>query len=381
MAERLHKKHGTSARRVRYISMENENRLNEGTAKEGKPAAAPDPDNKTASEVRPAASRAELPPLNFREDPGSGGKWLRRSAVVVLLALLGFGGYKYGRPMLEQHRDLLSSVPHLEESFAAVDQRVKAAEDKLQSLAADRDGFATRMAKLEKKVSLNLQSARKQTQELIAQAQQRMQAEMDRRSQAVDARLSSIESGQEAENLRLAKLQSELANAREQISSQSRQISVLQQETGRNMDQVGRHLARLDGENQQDRRNLDSVSAQVERKRIDFEASKNHLSELAPGVELEITHTDVANRRVDGWLWLLPDRRTVWVRRQSSQSPVVFYTKDDNRPRELVITHVTKNSVVGYLLGPARAARESLAYSPSPAGATEAARWAAIPKP
>ena len=362
--------------------MENETALkNDIAAKEGRLAGPDNPDIKIVPQgdvkivpqAPPAPRREELPPLAIREERGSG-RLLRGLAALAILALLGYAAYKYGRPMLEQHRELLSRIPHLEESFSVVDQRVKAAEDKVQSLTGDRDAFASRLAKLENRASLTLQSARKQTQELISQAQQRMQAELDSRSQVVDARLGKIESRQEVESLSLASLQTELAGTREQIASQSRQISALQQETGRNMAQVGQQLARLDSDTRLDRRNLDSVSAQVGRRRIDFEASKNHLSELTPGVELEITHTDVSNRRVDGWLWLLPDRRTVWVRGQSSQSPVVFYTKDDNRPRELVITHVTKNSVVGYLLVPARAAGESVASSAMPSDGARSAQ-------
>ncbi len=96
---------------------------------------------------------------------------------------------------------------------------------------------------------------------------------------------------------------------------------------------MNRQVARLDRDVDRDRRNLSSLSAKVERKRIDFEVTKNHSREVAPGVTLEVTGIDVAYRKVDGWIWLMSDRRTVWVRQQSVQRPVVFYTKDDNRPR------------------------------------------------
>ena len=67
-----------------------------------------------------------------------------------------------------------------------------------------------------------------------------------------------------------------------------------------------------------------------------------------------MTGTNTAYRRVNGWLWLMPDRRTVWIRGQNVQQPVIFYTQEDPRLRELVITHVTKNSVAGYVLLPAK---------------------------
>ena len=86
--------------------------------------------------------------------------------------------------------------------------------------------------------------------------------------------------------------------------------------------------------------------------RIDFELSKGHSRELAPGISLGITRTDVAFRHVSGWMWVLPDRRTIWLRQQGAQEPVDFYGYNDGKKRELVITSVTKGSVAGYMLLP-----------------------------
>jgi hypothetical protein len=51
-------------------------------------------------------------------------------------------------------------------------------------------------------------------------------------------------------------------------------------------------------------------------------------------------------------MWLMPDRRTIWLKNQGAQEPIVFYGVKDGKKRELVITNVTKNSVTGYLLLP-----------------------------
>ena len=87
-------------------------------------------------------------------------------------------------------------------------------------------------------------------------------------------------------------------------------------------------------------------------RRVDFEVDKGRNVELAPGISLEISGTDVAYRRVSGWMWVLPDRRTIWLRGQGAQEPVVFYSTADGKKRELVITSVTEKSAVGYLLLP-----------------------------
>jgi hypothetical protein len=69
-------------------------------------------------------------------------------------------------------------------------------------------------------------------------------------------------------------------------------------------------------------------------------------------VSLNVTGTDISHRRVTGWMWVMPDRRTIWLRAQGAQQPVVFYGCQDGKRRELVITNVTKDSATGYLLLP-----------------------------
>ncbi len=83
-----------------------------------------------------------------------------------------------------------------------------------------------------------------------------------------------------------------------------------------------------------------------------FELSKNHSRQLSHGISLGLTGIDLASSRVNGWIWIMPDRRTIWLRNQRAQKPVVFYGYLDGRRRELVITSVTKDSVTGYLIAP-----------------------------
>jgi len=87
-------------------------------------------------------------------------------------------------------------------------------------------------------------------------------------------------------------------------------------------------------------------------KRVDFEVVKNHSRQLAPGISIGLTETDVFNRRVDGWMWVMPDRRTIWLRGQSTREPITFYGREDGKKCELVISSVTRSSMRGYLLSP-----------------------------
>jgi sortase A len=87
-------------------------------------------------------------------------------------------------------------------------------------------------------------------------------------------------------------------------------------------------------------------------KKIPFTITKDHSRQLAPGISLGVTGTDVRDHRVDGWMWLMPDRRTVWLRNQQAKQPVIFYSGPDGKKRELEITAVNQNSVTGFLVVP-----------------------------
>jgi sortase A len=91
------------------------------------------------------------------------------------------------------------------------------------------------------------------------------------------------------------------------------------------------------------------VHASAAVRTIRFSVNMNHSRELAPGISLGLTNTDVPEHRVNGWMWLLADRRTIWLRDHDSNEPVVFYGSQDGKRRELRITSVTPSSVEGYL--------------------------------
>jgi sortase A len=87
-------------------------------------------------------------------------------------------------------------------------------------------------------------------------------------------------------------------------------------------------------------------------RRVAFRVAENHSRELAPGISIGLSWTDPGRRVVNGWMWLMPERRTIWLRDQSADQPIVFYGYADGRERKLVITQVTPNSVSGYLVLP-----------------------------
>ena len=120
---------------------------------------------------------------------------------------------------------------------------------------------------------------------------------------------------------------------------------------GRANTEAGEHVAVASVAKQSDsavsdRSGADDASAAD---RVSFNVSKNHSRTLAPGISLGVSQTDVICHCLDGWMWLMPDRRTIWLRDQSVREPVVFYSQKDGKTHELVITNVANGSVTGYL--------------------------------
>jgi hypothetical protein len=278
--------------------------------------------------------------------------------VVILGALAALVWYVY--PGLAEHGISLANftdriteltngskaqLADVKSALATAGSRIDAADKVLGDMVKEWDGLRSRMSMLEGRVTSNLQAARKQTRELIAQQQQKIQSEIDSRTQGLQARVTRIESSQESQQAKVARLEQELAEARQE---NGRQLALLQQDR----DRVDHALTNLDQRVEDDKQELAAVHSRIDRQRIDFEAGINHSRELAPGITLQVNRTNAGYQRFEGWVFLMPDRRTIWVHNQGVQRPVEFYSRADGRSRELVITRVTKYSVVGYLLLP-----------------------------
>jgi sortase A len=83
--------------------------------------------------------------------------------------------------------------------------------------------------------------------------------------------------------------------------------------------------------------------------RVGFEIPKDHSRQLAPGIWFGVTGTNVESHSVQGWMWLMPERKTIWLRDRSTEEPVVFYSARDGKRRELRVTKVMSGAVTGYL--------------------------------
>jgi chaperonin cofactor prefoldin len=256
--------------------------------------------------------------------------------VVILAVVLGALVYYAYRTVKTQDLGITQNFGN-QGTLSTLGQRADAAETKLHDLAGDWQGMGQRVTKLEGGIAADIKETRRYAETLVQQLHQQMTAEMESRTSTLDARLRQVESEQADQRAQMAQVEANL----------KQDISAVREENGRD----------LTGVRQQEETNARGVSAisqKLERERIDFELAKGQTRELVPGISLRIRGMNPAYQRYHGALWLLRDHRTVWLRDQSVHEPVRFFHKDGGEPYELVVTDVTKNAVVGYLLSPVK---------------------------
>jgi sortase A len=95
------------------------------------------------------------------------------------------------------------------------------------------------------------------------------------------------------------------------------------------------------------------------RREIAFTVSERHSRELIPGkLWFGLSSVDPIDRSVNGWIWIMPERRTIWLRNVDARHPVTFYQNGERR--ELVITSVARASAKGYLLPSPKVGRDGV---------------------
>jgi 3-phenylpropionate/cinnamic acid dioxygenase small subunit len=300
----------------------------------------------------PPTERTEFPELPRRRraedelaEQHRSGYW-----VAIFLLAIAIGGLCwYGYPTLKQVPALVAQFPGLQKSFEGMNARLAATESQIKAWGANHQQLQDRIAEVETTAASGIQAARKQAQALSEKVYQRVHGEVATQTQATDEKLARLESANESN---FAKLRTEVASLREETARQAQQLSNVRSDMERDGANRDQQLVSLNQQVGNEARDVESINNKLAVKRVDFEITRNHSQQLTDDLSLGITGTDVTHRRVTGWMWVMPDRRTIRLQKQAAQQPVVWYGIRDGKRREVVITNVAKNSVSGYVLLP-----------------------------
>lgn len=297
-------------------------------------------DSPSAKNDRPSSRFASSVTAEARPNAGRGGRpW--GALLLLYVVVAGVFGYDYW--VLRNHQLRLADLSSALGSITGLSQRLDAAEHKFQVWGAYQDGLAEKLRKLDVKVNVDFRRAQKQAREEVARARQEIIQEVDLRTQRIDARLSGLESTGQADHARLAQLGEEMTSVRRELAA--------------SRESAGRDLQALRREEGQSQERLRTLSRQVDRRRVDFEVNKGEERYLTPEISMSVSATDLRYELYSGWLWYEPDQQTIWIVDQGVQQPVVFRNRQNGQPFELIVTSVSKNGVVGYLLLPVEGAQ------------------------
>ncbi len=285
----------------------------------------------------------------FQLPKGNRATWFWPAAVLLLATSIGIAWV--GFPLTTKNTvppKPLAAAPAAPDSVAI---RLSALEQKVGEWLTERSGIMTRIAQVEKSMTSAVRRARSEATAMV----EGVKREMGQGLEAIQARLTGIESTQQEAHQKVARLEEDIATARRDLES------VREMNT-----QLANHLTQIRQEQQfarnevsslqnrvqvnQDR--VDGLTYQVDRRRVDFELLKDRTDEVAAGIYLTINNTDVSRQQVDGWVQVSRDGRIIWLQDAGVQHPVAFSSQGEERPYQVVFTRIADRSATGYLLIP-----------------------------
>jgi predicted nucleic acid-binding Zn-ribbon protein len=274
------------------------------------------------------------------------------SAAVILLTAVIAGLTWYAYPLLTNQGASLARLSGIEPLVNALGVELKNSDSKLADLSKNHEDLRQQMDKLGHELRARLVSAKQQTSDATAAMMRNIETELEAQTSKLRDQIASLESTRDTDRRRIGSVQQDLNQLRAEVARQAEELAATRRQMDGNRSSTDQQLADLQESERRNRTDVDQIANNLAVERVSFEVSKGHSQELAPGISLKLTGTDVSFHRVSGWMWVMPDRRTIWLQSQSVQEPVVFYGLEDGKKRELVITQVARNSAVGYLILP-----------------------------
>jgi len=90
----------------------------------------------------------------------------------------------------------------------------------------------------------------------------------------------------------------------------------------------------------------------LDRRTASFSLIKGHTQILAPGVLIGVTDIDADRNRVDAWVSIQANRKTIWLPNQRTGEPIVFHNEWTGEKYQVTITRILDGIVAGYALLP-----------------------------
>jgi hypothetical protein len=299
------------------------------------------PDNK---DVKPAMTLGKhTPSASGLKRQGNGGLWV--ALIIVVISVAGAAGWGYHQ--IESDRALFEGFDQ-SDAVQALQSRVNAIDGRISTLVSRVatsdivDGLRSRVDTLETTFSRGLEATRSDVADLreaTGDIDFRIQSAIEERTSSIRAQLAELESSDQSRASEIARLETALDEMRRNTTLEFADLRQNEAAVNQGLEN------RLAGTE----RRVDVVAYAVDRDRVDFELYRDMDETLAPGIVLHLSDVDRRYQRVNGWVHLVPEGRFLRINNHPIQQALVFYTHQDDRPHELVLTRVTETAAVGYI--------------------------------
>jgi anti-anti-sigma factor len=161
------------------------------------------PVNQPAPPLRQPVVARPMPPVQTQSHARL---W---TAIGILLGLfLVAGGWAWWA--VGTYRGSLDLIPAIHGDLAASGKRLDATEAAIRDWTAQRTALGQRMESVENRVDGAVNAARAEAEAVAAKSQQRMQADLARKTISLETRFDSLQAAQKAADARLAALQAQI---------------------------------------------------------------------------------------------------------------------------------------------------------------------------
>jgi len=274
--------------------------------------------------------------------------WLL-GGLVLAASIIGLAWYVY--PKLQQQG---AAITDLRTAQLATEKEIKALPEpvKPEVWVAARERLREKAQKFERQTAAKISGVRKEALEASENAYLRAKALVDTRLVGVETRLALIESSRAGEDKRVAELNVEIGKLRDQLNLQANELLAVRRQIVRRTEAEENEIARLKEKGELTHKDVESIEKGLATHRVEFELTLHHSAEVAPGVYVEIDRANPSFSYVNGWMRVMPEDRTFWLRRKNIDEPLIFYSAKDTKHYELVLTAMRGRSVKGYVLMP-----------------------------
>jgi cell division protein FtsB len=333
--------------------------LNLGTTSSDKPPQMDDLIEETRSEVR----RTRIQLERQQEEHAAHARRTKILTIVlaVLIALL-IGSWWFAYPAVKGRGATVAEMIGLQRTLEGIGERMNANESQLSKWTVALPGVMDRLDQVQASMKTNLQAAKSQAQSAATQVGQRIREDVNQSLQLIESRMAGLESNQHEAHQTVSQLQEQVADLKRELATLRKESTVSAETIKQLQDGQQSTATELTGIGERIVSNQAAVGALanlVERQRVEFQLPRNRVNEVAPGIFLTVKGVDVGKQQIDGFLKFAGNDRTLRIQGQPAQKPLTFYVTGEERPLELIVTSVEKNTVSGYVLMPstARASR------------------------